>query len=556
MSRLRLSGFLLFLSFGCIVAQIAPPTKQTPPVAASTAPVRIDDATLFEVQGILSFTADQRAAAINHRIKALSKDVQFKPESLILSELDGSTDIASGDVILMSVTDQDAKAAGTSRQTLAQMHLEKIRAAIVASRQLHSTRSIVTGSLLAFLATVVLIVLLRLLVVVSTQVHRTIDAWPGRVLPSVRIQKFELLGADRIAQLAVGVVRLLRFGLVLLLLYSYTSLVLGFFPWTRSYSGLLLYYLLTPLRLIGASFVRSVPNILMIGVIFVVARFVIKFVHVLFTEIEKGNVTLPNFYADWAQPTYKILRTLILLLTAVAAFPYLPGASSPAFQGISIFLGVLVSLGSTSAVANMVAGVILIYMRAFRIGDRVRIADTEGDVMQKTLLVTRVLTVKNVEVTIANAMVLSSHIVNYSASAQGPGLILHTAVTIGYDTPWRTVHQLLIDAALACDGILHTPMPFVYQTALDEFYVRYEINAYTKQPNRMAQIYADLHALIQDKFNEQGVEIMSSHYTNVRDGNRTTTPTEYLPPDYATPSFRVAAPEPSNDLRSPVEITK
>ena len=178
-------------------------------------------------------------------------------------------------------------------------------------------------------------------------------------------------------------------------------------------------------------------------------------------------------------------------------------------------------------------------MRAFKIGDRVKIADTIGDVLEKTLLVTRIRTIKNVEITIANAMVLNSHIINFSASAQQEGLILHTTVTIGYDAPWRTVHQLLIDAALACENILQKPSPFVFQTVLDDFYVHYEINAYTDKPSRMAKTYADLHQLIQDRFNEAGVEIMSSHYSNVRDGNRTTIPDNYLPKDYKAPSFRV-----------------
>jgi small-conductance mechanosensitive channel len=230
---------------------------------------------------------------------------------------------------------------------------------------------------------------------------------------------------------------------------------------------------------------------------------------------------------------------MILALTAVVVFPYLPGSRSPAFQGVSIFLGVLISLGSTSAVANIVAGVILTYMRAFKVGDRVRIADTIGDVVEKTLLVTRIRTIKNVEITIANAMVLSSHIVNFSASAQKEGLILHTAVTIGYDAPWRTVHQLLIDAALECEHVLRDPMPFVLQTALDDFYVHYEVNAFTDQPSLMARIYSKLHEKIQDKFNEAGVEIMSSHYANVRDGNRSTIPHSYLPEGYSVPSFHV-----------------
>jgi small-conductance mechanosensitive channel len=220
-------------------------------------------------------------------------------------------------------------------------------------------------------------------------------------------------------------------------------------------------------------------------------------------------------------------------------FPYLPGSDSPAFKGISIFLGVLFSLGSSSAVANVIAGVILTYTRAFKIGDRVQIADTVGDVMGKTLLATHVKTIKNVYITIPNSLVLGSHIINFSASAQGQPLILHTGVTIGYDAPWRQIHALLIAAAAATPGILPEPKPFVLQTSLDDFYVAYEINAYTDQPSGMALIYSNLHQNIQDKFNEAAVEIMSPHYHAVRDGNVTAIPENYLPHDYVPAAFRL-----------------
>jgi small-conductance mechanosensitive channel len=192
-------------------------------------------------------------------------------------------------------------------------------------------------------------------------------------------------------------------------------------------------------------------------------------------------------------------------------------------------------------VANVVAGTILTYTRAFEIGDRVRIADTVGDVIEKTLLATRVQTVKNEIVTVPNALVLGSHITNFSGSPspRAQPLILHTTVTIGYDAPWRMVHELLIAAALRTSGIQKNPNPFVLQTSLDDFYVHYQINAYTAEPGRMTLIYAELHQNIQDCFNEAGVEIMSPHFSSLRDGNRKAVPGDYLPKTYAAPMFRV-----------------
>jgi small-conductance mechanosensitive channel len=515
---------------------VARPEQPKPIVQA---PVTVNGKTLFLVQGVLSFPAEARAAAISRRIHDLSKDVMFKPESLSVADAEGTADIMAGDLVVMSVTDQDAKVAGQPRQELAKDYAQRISAALTALRSEYSLESLILGGVYAVISTGVLILIFRLLGFLFSTLYRKLDAWRGTLIPSLRIQKFELLPADRIADFAIGVAKLLRFALVLVALYFYASLVLGFFPWTRGYAQVLVGYVLSPLRLVGDAVIAYLPNVFFIAVIVLISFYVTRFTRIIFTEVGKQTITFPSFYPEWAEPTYKIVRFLIFTLTVIVVFPYLPGSQSSAFRGISIFLGVLFSLGSTSAVANVVAGVILTYMRAFKLGDRVKIADTMGDVIEKTLLVTRIRTIKNVEITIANAMVLNSHIINFSASAQQGGLILHTSVTIGYDAPWRRVHQLLIDAALATENILKEPRPFVFQTALDDFYVHYELNAFTDQPGRMAGIYSDLHERIQDKFNEAGVEIMSPHYSSVRDGNQIAIPEDYLPKGYVPPSFRL-----------------
>lgn len=521
--------------------QLSSQSRPQPEAIASPpqADVIVRGKTLFAVQGVLSFPAQARAAAISRRIEDLSKDVTFNPRSISVADAEGSSDIMAADLVVMSVTDQDAAAAGESRQQLANSFAQHIAAALTALRKQYSVKSLILGSVYALLTTLILLLLFRLMGIFFPRLYRRLNSWRGTFIPSLRIQQFELLPADRIADFAIGIGKTLRLAIVLVALYFYLSLVLGFFPWTQNYAQILFGYFLSPLKLVGKAAIAYLPNIFFIAVIALVSFYVIKAVRIIFTEIGKETIALPNFYPEWADPTYKIVRMLILALTVVVIFPYLPGSRSPAFQGISIFLGVLVSLGSTSAVANVVAGVILTYMRAFKIGDRVKIADTTGDVLEKTLLVTRIRTIKNVEITIANAMVLNSHIINFSASAHQEGLILHTTVTIGYDAPWRTVHQLLIDSALACENILKEPLPFVFQTALDDFYVHYEVNAYTDQPCRMATTYSNLHQLIQDNFNAAGVEIMSSHYSNVRDGNRSTIPDNYLPRDYVTPPFQL-----------------
>ncbi len=557
--RLNPGNLCICFALGLLLAMSRPgsaaPPKPSPdhPVAAKTdsapapvaqktvpmAPITLHGQTLFSVRGALSFTAEARAQAIQRRLEGISKDVELKSKPLTVADGENTSDIMAGSLVVMSVTDQDAASANTTRQMLAMDYTQRINDALETFRHEYSIKSLSLGVVYALIATALLILFFRFLGLVFRQIYVKLHSWRGTIIRSWRIQSFELLPAGRITGFAIALARLLRLAISLVVIYIYASVVLGFFPWTRGYAHLLLDYVLSALRVAGNAVLAYLPNVFFIAVFAVIALYIIKFVRIIFTEIGKGTIEIPNFYPEWAEPTYKIVRVLILILAAVIIFPYLPGSSSSAFRGISIFLGVLLSLGSTSAVANVVAGVILTYMRAFTVGDRVKIADTIGDVMEKTLLITRIRTIKNVEITIANAMVLNSHIINFSASAREEGLILHTEVTIGYDAPWRTVHQLLLDAAAECEDIKKEPKPFVFQTALDDFYVHYEINAYTDQPSKMAQTYSDLHQKIQDKFNEAGIEIMSSHYANVRDGNQTTIPEKYLPKEYKAPHFRV-----------------
>jgi small-conductance mechanosensitive channel len=503
------------------------------------APVVLDGKELFKVRGVLSFSADARAEAIEQRLQRLAKNVQFDPRSLTVGDNEYTTDINAGDIVVMSVTQFDAALAQTDRHALAVSDAAKMRDALIAMRSRYSVRSIVLGVVVVLVLSVVLFLLLKVFSKVFPRLYGRVESWRGTVIPSLRIQKFELLPAERITDVMVEALRLLRLALTLLVLYAWASLCLGAFPWSRPYAHVLVGYVTDPLRSAAHAALAYLPNLFSIAVIMFVAFYVIKFVRMIFTQVGKQTIAVSGFHPEWAEPTYKLVRVLLIALTLVVVFPYLPGSKSPAFQGISIFLGVLLSLGSSSAISNVVAGVILTYMRAFKCGDRVQIADTVGDVIESTLLVTRIRTIKNVEITIANAQVLSAHIVNYSASANAGGLILHTEVTIGYDAPWRKIHELLMEAALATENVLQEPKPFILQTALDDFYVHYELNAYTDQPAKMAMTYSALHANIHDTFNAAGVEIMSPHFAAVRDGNRITLPDDALPKGYEAPGFRV-----------------
>jgi small-conductance mechanosensitive channel len=327
--------------------------------------------------------------------------------------------------------------------------------------------------------------------------------------------------------------------LLLVAIYACTPVLLSVFPWSREIAQKVWPYVLMPAEQLVDGVVGFLPNLLILAVIAIVTRYSVKLARFLFGEVENQTILIPGFHAEWASPTAKLLSFVIIVFAVVLASPYLPGSGSPAFQGVSIFLGVLLSLGSTAAIANLVAGMALIYMRAFNVGDRVKIADTFGDVIEKTLLITRVRTVKNVEVTIPNSMVLANHMINFSGMTDQSGLILHTSVTIGYDVPWRRVHELLIAAAQTTDYVKTEPPPFVLQTALDDFTVAYELNVYTTEARRSLEILSELHQQIQDKFNEAAIEIMSPRFTAIRDGNMPALPEQYLPADGRPRGFKI-----------------
>ena len=400
-------------------------------------------------------------------------------------------------------------------------------------------KPLIKGAMLSALLTIALIAVVKGIQRISRSLTARIPQWKGTLIKPITLKNVHLLTEDRISEMLLFANQALTFMSYVVTGYFYFTLLFNFFEFTETWASALFHFIANPLFSALGAFIGYLPNLFSILIIIGITRYLAKFVHFIFGEIGKGTISFPKFHRDWAEPTYKITRFLIFVFAAIVIFPYLPGSNSPFFQGISVFVGVLFSLGSSSAISNIVAGVVLTYMRPFKVGDRVKIADTMGDVMEKTLLVTRVRTIKNVDITIPNSMVLSSHIINFSSSAQDRGLILHTSVTIGYHTPWKQVHALLIDAANTTENILKEPKPFVFQTSLDDFYVCYELNAFTDSPNAMATTYSDLHQNIQDKFNEAGVEIMSPHYAAVRDGNQTAIPETYLPKSYRAPAFRV-----------------
>ncbi len=488
------------------------PDTTTPPAAPAGAPVVVNQDTLFRVlTGLGPFNPEERAAAIAARITRHTRDGSGA-DTVTYADSGAVTQVRAGTDVLMVVTEADGAAAGSPRAAVARQFGAAIAVVLQREGAAFTLKSLLLGVLWTLLATGGLVVVLWLFGRVFPGVYAKLESWRKTRIPAIRIQRLEVVSADRVTDAIIVVARVVRAILVFVVLYVYLPLVFSFFPWTRDLAGTLFGYVLDPLQRTGRAFINYLPSLFTIVVIVVVIRYVLKFIRLIFRGIQRGAIAFPGFYREWADPTYKIVRFLVIVFAAIIIYPYLPGSDTAAFQGISVFLGVLVSFGSSSAIANIVAGVVLTYMRPFDIGDRVRIADTVGDVIEKTLLVTRIQTIKNVEVTIPNAQVLASHIINYSTSATDGGLILNTTVTIGYDTPWRQVHDLLLAAAAATPGLLTEPAPFILQTGLSDFYPQYELNVYTDQPNEMARIYSALHQNIQDQFQQANVQITLPHY--------------------------------------------
>ena len=481
-------------------------------IGVETSPVRIDGAVLFSVRGVAAHTARERAAAIAGRIAALADDPAVNADSIAVVESEQSTDIRAGNRPVMFVFDADAELETVSRQVLARAYTAKIRASVEAYRRDRETRNISSAGGVAVGATLVLALVLLLIRFLFRKLTASVEDRYARTVQELQDKSHDIVRTERIWATVRGGLRTTRIIVVVLLAFFYIELVLSLFPWTREYAVPMLDLALAPLKKIAWAVLDYLPKLAFLIVLFLVARYALNLLQAFFLGIRQGRIVLSGFDPDWAIPVYKIARAAAIAFAVVVAYPYIPGSESPAFKGISLFLGVVFSLGSSSSISNIVAGYMVIFRRAFKVGDRVKIGEQVGDVIEMRLQATHLRTIKNEVVSVPNSLILNTQVTNYSSLAKKGGLILHTSVTIGYDSPWRQVHALLLLAGERTEGLLKEPKPFVLQTALNDFYIAYEVNATTERPQEMVNIYSDLHQNIQDAFNEHGVQIMSPHY--------------------------------------------
>lgn len=541
---LRLLAFFFVLFVFSVNAQtknLKTSDKEQKTVEIKGYPVAPFKDTLFLVyHNVGSFSAKERAEYISNKIKRLYNESFFEKDSIKIVPSDVSMDIVyQNDFVIMSVLDADAKAENSTMANIANRNLAKIKSAIIYQNENYSQLPKRIGY------TALLVLIIGLILFLTAKIFNFIKNYVvknrAKYFKGVHYNSIKILSPEKQLILLLRIFSVIKIITLILIVYLSLPVLFSIFPATKDYTTTLLRWILTPAKSAFMGFVGFLPSLFTIIVIIIIFKYSLKIIKFFFYEIKSENIKINGFYSDWALPTFNVIRLLMYAFMLVIIFPYLPGSDSPIFKGVSVFVGVLFSLGSSNAIANMVAGLVITYMRPFKIGDYIKIGDVSGEVIEKTALVTRIRTPKFEDITIPNATVLSSTSTNYSANTNQAtkGLLIHTTVTIGYDVPWKDIHAALIDAALKTEMTEKEPAPFVLQTSLDDFYVSYQINVYTKEPTKQPRIYSSLHQNIQDSFNAAGIEIMSPHYSALRDGNTTTIPPNYLKEDYETPVFNI-----------------
>ena len=476
------------------------------------APLIIDGDTLLVLYtrrgGILP---EARVEDIREKIMEEGKRMTLFTDSIYIFDGEFTTDIMIGEELVMSVTDNDGLWQNKTRQELAAEYRTIIEAKI---EQLHAQYGL-KRKLMGVVYVLGTMLALGLLIWATNLCYRR---WRYRLLRMLlrrtrplAIKDYEVLNLHRQGILFLTGFNVLRYLIIFLLLFIFVPMFFVAFPETKSFTFTIFGYVWNPFVNILKSVVSFLPKFFQIVVIVFCFRYLVKGLHYLMNEIGSGRLKITGFYADWAQPTYLILRVLCYSFMIVMIWPLLPSSESEVFQGVSVFIGIIVSLGSSSIIGNVMAGMVMTYMRPFHVGDFIKYGDMEGFVIEKSVLVTRIRTRKNDVITIPNSNLMTSQTTNYTFSAHNYGVIVHTKVTIGYDMQWQQIRDLLLAAAAKTSHLQKKPEPFVRITALDDFYVEYEINAYTRKSDLLGDIYSELHQNILDSFHSNGVEIMSPH---------------------------------------------
>lgn len=509
-------------ALGCALALATAGARAAESPPQEEAPVRLDGETLYTIKGSLAgFSPQERAARAEAVILSIAEDPFYAEELIEVAPARDGLEVHYRGKRVGVMTTEAAQLEGMTPEQRADQVVGAVVQAVRKYRERRAPQEWLVAWISLGAATAVLAGFLFALRWLVRRLRARIERGRQLGLTSPGRRRFGL-DADALARLEE---RALRAGLALIGLVAvlaYMQVAFTAVPLTRGYAIAILNYLLDPVRVLWGGLVASIGDIFTVIVMLVLARYLLRLLRWLMTEAEYGRISLPRVTPENAPALYTILRLVVIAIVGVMVYPYIPGSDTAAFRGASVFIGALFTFSASGAASSFIGGLVLTFSSRMRVGDRVSFGSITGDVVERGLVITRLRTIKNEIVTVSNALVLGAEVTNFSAKAREDGLILHTTVSIGYDAPWRTVHDLLIKAATRTTGILQRPQPFILQTALGDFYVSYQLNAYTRDANRQEVIYGELHQNIQDAFNAAGVEILSPHYRSLRDGNRST----------------------------------
>lgn len=474
-------------------------------------PVHIYADTLFYIDAnFATLTAEERAESISRRLHRLydsSDSIQIE-----FFHADEAIELSASEFFIMTVMPVDTIGKKMSVQELAVSYAESITTAFYQAKK---DRNVWTVLLRIFLVILVLSVIGSILYLINKAhiyLQRLIVEKQDSFLKDLTYKDYTIFTAAQELKVVTSLLTAFKWLIIILLIYMLLPILFSIFPFSRGWATALFEIVWNPVKSMFLGVWHYIPNLLTIIVIYFVFKYLIRFVRYVFSEIEAGKLKLAGFHTDWVQPTFNIIRFLLYAFMFVLIFPYLPGSDSRVFQGVSVFLGVLFSLGSSSAIGNIIAGLVITYMRPFQVGDRIKIGDVNGNVVEKTMLVTRLQTSNNEFVTIPNSAILSGNTTNYSTIAKTEGLILATNVTVSYRIAWQDVHDALLEAASRTSNLMTYRKHFVLQEAFNDYSINYQLNVYTAESNSQLPIYSELHQHIQDVFNERDIEIVTPQY--------------------------------------------
>ncbi len=489
-----------------------PAAKTEEADAEFAAPVIIDGNDLFTLRGSSALPANERAEMVQERIIEVAEASDSPTVIVNVRETElGPTIYADGKIVTM-VTEADSEHDQMEISLLAELQAHAVEEAIINYRKERSQDSRIGGFFKALGWTALFAAYLFGLFQVSRWLRRLIPRFVRKKLVSVEAATNEQVQADAISALIRFVAQFALVATGFLGLYYYLTFVLFAFAETRALAQLLLTYVTEPVISVVFGFIRFLPSLITLAIIALFTRYVIKGIRIFFDAVEAGTFIIGDFEKHWIAPTYNIIRILVILIAIVFAFPYIPGSDSAAFQGITILIGAMLSLGSNSVVGNVLSGLFVVYRRSTNIGDRIRVGEHTGDVVEIKLMETHLKSIKNELVSIPNAQLLNSEVVNYSRKIDGNGLLLHTTVGIGYEEPSEKVEAMLIEASRRTEGLKNRPEPFVLFTGLAAYAINYQINAYSTRGASFPKILSELHRNIVAVFNENGVQIMTPSY--------------------------------------------